>query len=77
MANNDNFDLKHGALEENAVCQKYIENITYAKTLWKLAKMPDFFGEIRIFVINLPVSMGNVDLKKLFDVDLRFCEYLG
>ncbi len=33
MANNDNFDLKHGALEENAVCQKYIENITYAKNL--------------------------------------------
>ncbi len=35
------------------------------------------FGKIRIFVINLPVSMGNVDLKEFFDIDLRFCDYLG
>ncbi len=34
-------------------------------------------GKIRIFVINHPVSVGNVDLKKLFDIDLRFCDYLG
>ncbi len=35
------------------------------------------FGKIRIFAINHPVSMCNVDLKKLFDIDLRFCDYLG
>ncbi len=39
-------------------------------------KLP-IFGKIRIFVINHPVSMGNVELKKLFDIDLRFCIYLG
>ena len=77
MANNGNFDLKHGILEENALCQNYIENIAYVKNIWNFAKMADFLGKIRIFVINLPISMGNVDLKKLFDIDLRFCNYLG
>ncbi len=42
MTNNDNFDLKQGTLQENVVCQNYIENITYVKNLWKLAKMTDF-----------------------------------
>ncbi len=59
MANNDNFDLKHGTLEENAACQNYIENITYVKILLKLVKMADFLKKKidRIFVINLPASL--------------------
>ncbi len=73
MANNDNFDLMHGTLEENPVCQNYIE--TDVKNLWKPAKMADFWNFLGIFVLNHPVSMGNVHLKKLFD--LRFCDYLG
>ncbi len=59
-------------MEENAVCQNYIENIAYVKNRWKLAKMANFLGKIKIFVIDLPVSMGNVDLEKLFDIDFRF-----
>ncbi len=42
MTNNDSFDLMHGTLEENVVCQNYVEYITYVKNLWKLAKMADF-----------------------------------
>ena len=34
--------------------------------------MANFLGKNGTFVINHPVSMDNVDLKKLFDIDLRF-----
>ena len=46
MANNDNFDFKHGTLEENAACQKYTENTAYVKNLRNLAKMADFLEKL-------------------------------
>ena len=76
MANNDSFDLMHGTLEENDVCQNYIEKIM-SKIFENRQKWPIFFFKFVIFVINHPISMGNVDFKKLFDIDLHFCDYLG
>ncbi len=49
------------------ICQKSLEIGKNGRLLEKLG----------FFVINHPVSMGNVDLKKFFDIDLPFCDYLG
>ena len=81
MTYNNTVDLMHGTLEENAICQNYIENVTSRHNICqkslKIGKNGQFFGKIRIFVINHPVSMGNVGLKRLLDIDLRLCDYLG
>ena len=73
MANNDSFDLMQGKCRLSRLYRKH--NI--CKKSFKIGKNGQFLGKIRIFVINHLVSMGNVDFKKLFDIDLCFCDYLG
>ncbi len=41
--------------------------------------MSDFFEKKKKGFCDQPLSVNgsNVDLKRLFDIDLRFCDYLG